>query len=88
LKTRGRTPIRVSHHVFKATSEIIATKKVNWISDADIKGFFDNVKHEQLVELLKVRISDPRMLWLIQRFLKSGVMIDVSAHYDHCWLWA
>ena len=56
--------------------QIIATKKVNWISDADIAGFFDNVSHERLVELLGTRIKDPRMLWLIGRFLKAGVMIE------------
>ena len=38
------------------------SKKVNWISDADIKGFFDNVCHERLEELLRIRISDPKLL--------------------------
>jgi group II intron reverse transcriptase/maturase len=56
--------------------QIIGTKKVNWISDADIRGFFDNVCHDKLVALLQQRINDPRMLALIQRFLKAGVMID------------
>ena len=56
--------------------KIIATKKVNWISDSDIKGFFDNVSHEKLGELLRERIGDPRMLHLIQRFLQAGVMIE------------
>jgi group II intron reverse transcriptase/maturase len=60
--------------------DIIATRKVNWISDADIKGFFDNVNHQQLVELLKQRIEDPRMLWLIERFLHAGVMIEGQRH--------
>jgi group II intron reverse transcriptase/maturase len=54
---------------------------VNWISDADIAGFFDNVCHERLVELLGTRIKDPRMLWLIGRFLKAGVMIE-GLRYD------
>jgi RNA-directed DNA polymerase len=49
---------------------------VNWISDADIRGFFDNVCHNKLVELLKERIADPRLLALIVRFLKAGVLID------------
>jgi group II intron reverse transcriptase/maturase len=49
---------------------------VNWISDADIKGFFDNVCHSRLVELLQIRISDPKLLRLIGRFLKAGVMIE------------
>ena len=53
----------------------IATRKVNWISDADIKGFFNNVNHQRLMELLAIRVSDPKMLRLIERFLKAGVMI-------------
>ena len=50
--------------------------EVNWVSDADIKGCFDNVCHERLVELLQIRISDPKLLALIQRFLIAGVMIE------------
>ena len=49
---------------------------MNWISDADIEGFFDNVCHERLMELQQIRISDPRLLALIAHFLKSGVLID------------
>lgn len=64
------------HDALSVLGQDIATRKVNWISDADIKGFFDHVNHEQLVELIQQRISDPRMLWLIKRFLKAGVMIE------------
>ena len=49
---------------------------MNWISDADIRGFFDAVCHERLMELLRKRISDPKMLRLIGRFLGAGVMIE------------
>jgi len=69
-------PGRSCHAALASLGQIIATKKVNWISDADIKGFFDNVSHERLVELLRQRVSDPRMLDLIVRFLKCGVMIE------------
>ena len=72
----GYRPGKSCHEALATLGGIIATRKVNWISDADIKGFFDNVCHERLVELLRVRISDPRMLALIVRFLKAGVMID------------
>ena len=72
----GFRPGKSCHDALSVLGQCIATKKVNWISDADIKGFFDNVCHDQLVELLKQRISDPRMLWLIQRFLKAGVLIE------------
>jgi RNA-directed DNA polymerase len=72
----GFRPGRTCHQALSALGQIIATKKVNWISDADIKGFFDHVSHEQLVELLRHRITDPRLLWLIDRFLQGGVMIE------------
>ena len=72
----GFRPGRSCHQALSVLGQIIATKKVNWISDADIAGYFDNVCHEQLVELLGTRIKDRRMLWLIGRFLKAGVMIE------------
>ena len=72
----GFRPGLSCHDALKALGQTIVTKKVNWISDADIKGFFDHVSHEQLVELLEQRIEDPRMLWLIGRFLEAGVMIE------------
>ncbi len=76
----GFRPGRSCHQALGNLGKIIATQKVNWISDADIKGFFDNVNHDQLVELLKTRIADPRMLQLIVKFLKAGVMIEGRRH--------
>ena len=52
------------------------TKKVKWILDADIKGFFDNISHEKLMELIELRIADPRILRLIRKWLKAGVSED------------
>ena len=52
------------------------TKKVNWIPDADIKGFFDNISHEKLMELIELRISDPRILRLVRKWLTAGVSED------------
>lgn len=72
----GYRPRRSCHQALSVLGQHIATKKVNWISDADIKGFFDNVCHERLEELLRIRIGDPKLLALIRRFLKAGVMID------------
>ena len=59
---------------------MIATCRVNRISDADGQGFFGNVDHKHLMELLSKRIADPRLLRLIQRFLSAGVMIDGGFH--------
>lgn len=77
----GFRPNRSCHQALSVLGEIIATRRVNWISDADIKGFFDNVSHPQLLELLKQRIADPRMLRLIDKFLHAGVMIE-GQHHD------
>lgn len=71
----GFRPGRSCHAALHALGQNIHSKKTGWISDADIKGFFDNVCHERLLELLGQRVGDPRMLWLIKRFLKAGVLI-------------
>ena len=49
---------------------------MNWILDADIKGFFDHVSHEWLEKFVKHRIADTRILRLIQKWLKAGVLED------------
>jgi len=64
------------HEALAVLGGVIATRKVNFVSDADIKGFFDNVDHNHLVDFLRIRISDPKLLHLIGRFLKAGVMVD------------
>jgi group II intron reverse transcriptase/maturase len=56
----GFRPGRSCHQALATLGQIIATKSVNWISDADIKGFFDNVSHSHLEQLLRKRVSDPR----------------------------
>ncbi len=50
------------------------TKKVNYILDADIKGFFDNVDHEWLVKFLENDIQDKNFIRYVVRFLKAGIM--------------
>jgi retron-type reverse transcriptase len=47
-------------------------KPVNHIVEADIKGFFDNVNHDMLLDFLNIRIKDTSLLFLIKRFLKAG----------------
>jgi retron-type reverse transcriptase len=85
----GFRPGRSCHQALAALGQVIATRKLNWISDADIKGFFDTVCHERLVELLRNRISDPAMLRLISRFLKAGVIIaDTMSASAKWWLGA
>jgi len=54
----------------------IQRKKVNWILDADIRGFFDQMSHEWTMKFVQHRIADPRILRLIQKWLKAGVSED------------
>lgn len=69
----GFRPGRDPHQALDALSVGIERKKVNWILDADIRGFFDNLSHEWLEKFLQHRIADTRMLRLIQKWLKAGV---------------
>lgn len=68
----GFRPERSCHQALKEINDLIMFKPINHVVDADIKGFFDNVSHEHLMEFLKIRIKDSSLLHLIERFLKAG----------------
>ena len=70
----GFRPGRSCHDAIKSLNHIIETKRVNYIVDADIKGFFDNVDHNWLMEFLAHDIADKNFLRLVKRFLKAGIM--------------
>lgn len=66
------------HQAIKEVNQIIMTKKIGYIVDADIKGFFDNVNHEWLMKFLEHDIQDKNFLRYIKRFLKSGIIEDMK----------
>jgi group II intron reverse transcriptase/maturase len=68
----GFRPGRSCHQALKRLNELIMFQPVNHIVEADIKGFFDNVPHEQLMEFIRIRIGDRTLLDLIEKFLKAG----------------
>jgi group II intron reverse transcriptase/maturase len=72
----GFRPGRSAHDALDSLSAGIMTKKVGWILDTDIKGFFDNIGHERLMELIELRIADQRILRLIRKWLTAGVSED------------
>ena len=72
----GFRPKRKAHDAVQVIDDTIMHKKVNYILDCDIKGFFDNVNHEWLMKFLRNDIADPNYLRYIARILKSGVMIE------------
>jgi RNA-directed DNA polymerase len=72
----GFRPGRGAHDAMDALVVAIESRKVNLILDADIRSFFDSVSKEKLVEFLEQRIGDRRMIRLIQKWLKTGVLED------------
>lgn len=72
----GFRPGRSPHRALDALSVGIVRKRVNWILDADIRGFFDNMSHEWIDRFVQHRIADPRILRLIRKWMKAGVSED------------
>jgi RNA-directed DNA polymerase len=72
----GYRPERTQHQALDQLGRTIQQRRVNFIDEADIKGFFDHVNQEWLMKFLAHRIGDKRVLRLIVRFLKSGIMED------------
>ena len=70
----GFRPNRSCHDALKELSWTIERKKVNYVVDADIRSFFDKVDHEWLIKCLEQHIKDPRIIRLIKRFLKAGII--------------
>jgi len=72
----GFRPLRSCHDALRALSETVENQPIHYLVEADIKGFFDNVDQEQLMQFISHRIADKRILRLIQRFLKAGIQED------------
>lgn len=70
----GFRPNRSCHDALDKLDKAILSRPTNYIIDADIRGFFDNVRHEWIVKFLEHRITDRNFIRLIVRFLKSGIM--------------
>jgi RNA-directed DNA polymerase len=69
----GFRPGRSGHRALDALYMGICKQKVNWILDADIRGFFDNIDHAWLLKFLEHRIADRRILRLVKKWLRAGV---------------
>ena len=72
----GFRPGRSPHHALDALYTGLLTRKVNWVLDLDIRGFFDGISHEWLVRFVEHRIADRRVVRLIQKWLRAGVLED------------
>jgi RNA-directed DNA polymerase len=72
----GFRPGRGTHDAMDALVVGIESRKVNWILDADIRSFFDTISQEWLIRFLEHRIGDQRIIRLIQKWLKAGILED------------
>ena len=72
----GFRPERHQHNALDAIWVGITRRKVGWVLDADISGFFDAIDHEWLMKFVEHRIADPRILALIRKWLRAGVSED------------
>jgi group II intron reverse transcriptase/maturase len=70
----GFRPGRSQHNALDALSVGLMKRHVNWVLDADIRGFFEAISHEWLVKFVEHRVGDRRVVRLIQKWLKAGVL--------------
>ena len=74
----GGRPGRGAHHALATLHEVIAGKPGSWIYEADLRNFLGSLDHEWLLRFVHHRIGDPRLVRLIRRWLKAGVLEDGS----------
>ncbi|WP_274432745.1 group II intron reverse transcriptase/maturase [Alicyclobacillus sp. ALC3] len=72
----GGRPGRGQHNALATLNEVIGGKKVGWVLEADLKNFFGSLDHEWMMKFVEHRVGDPRILCLIRRWLKVGVLED------------
>src|SRR5215469_11698472 len=76
----GGRPGRGAHHALATLNEVIAGSKIGWVLEADLKNFFGRLSHEWLLRFIEHRVGDPRLISLIRRWLKAGVLEDGEVH--------
>ena len=72
----GFRPGRSQHDALDAVHVGVMGRKVNWVLDVDIRAFFDTIDHAWMMKFIEHRIADPRMIRLIQKWLRAGVSED------------
>lgn len=77
----GFRPNRSCHDALRVLNKIVNRKDIEYVVDADIKGFFDHVDQEWMMKFIQYRIIDPNLWRIIARFMKAGVM-EAGIRYD------
>ena len=76
----GGRPKLSAHHAVATLNEVIAGGKIGWVLEADLKNFFGSLSHEWILRFVEHRVGDPRLISLIRRWLKAGVMEDGAVY--------
>src|SRR5580692_11189708 len=76
----GGRPKLSAHHALATLNEAIAGGKIGWVLEADLKNFFGSLNHDWVLRFVAHRVGDPRLINLIRRWLKAGVLEDGAVH--------
>jgi group II intron reverse transcriptase/maturase len=76
----GGRPKLSAHHALATLNEVIVGGKISWVLEADLKNFFGSLSHEWMLRFVEHRVGDPRLISLIRRWLKAGVIEDGAVH--------
>lgn len=79
----GFRPNRSCHDALRQISVDIEWNNTNYVVEADIRGYFDNINHEKLIECLQLYIKDPNVIRLVKRFLKAGIIIENGKYMEN-----
>ena len=72
----GFRPNRGQHDALKELARLVESGKTSYVVDADIKGYFNNLSHDRILEAIRFRIADPNILWLVKKTLTAGIVED------------
>ena len=70
----GGRPGKGAHQALCTFNEVVAGKKVSWVLECDLKNFFGSLNHEWLLRFVQHRVGDPRIICLLRRWLKAGIL--------------
>src|SRR5215813_12920468 len=76
----GGRPRLSAHHALATLNEVIAGGKIGWVLEADLKNFFGSLDHDWVLRFVEHRVGDPRLINLIRRWLKAGILEDGAVH--------
>ena len=76
----GGRPGLSAHHALATLNEVIAGSKTGWVLEADLKNFFGSLDHDWLLRFVEHRVGDPRLISLIRRWLKAGILDEGAVH--------